>query len=311
MKTSILIIACLLSSCALIGQQDIQVSNFNYFSSFYNPASITRTKHLCGNVIGRNQWSGLNGRPNTGFINANYNFSNRFWGGVTLVNDVIGLQNSTLVKLGLGKKFPLSKNTSIAFGINLNYSHIKWGSNFITPDTPIGLDGAIPDHPISVGNFDSDVGLFIQSKNISIGLSTTHVTQPTLQQNSFSFQHKRHYYALCGYTHRMQIGNLENHLLAKSDVASTQIDVKSNFWHNSGWMVGLAYRVSDAIIPMVGYQKQVGRVHIIGIYSYDVTTSRLSNYSSGSHEICLKLCLAPPTFTERYTHPRHLGTWKQ
>ena len=310
MKVIIPILLSLLVSVKGLAQQDIQTSNFDYLSSYYNPASITTTRHLCGHLLGRNQWSGLSGRPNTAFMNATYNFSDIAWGNIIFVKDVIGLQNSNLLKIGIAKSFSINNTTSISFGLNVNYFNVNWTSNFIPPDTPIQYDFSIPNNDLSTGNIDTDFGIFIKSRNLTVGLSSTHLTQPTVTKPSFSFTNKRHYYVLAGYKLRKRHGNFENFLLAKSDVASTQIDLKSNFWHNQGWMVGLAYRVSDAIIPMVGIQQTFGRITVRGIYSYDITTSQLNNYSGGSHEITLKICLAPLPFTERYTHPRHLGTWK-
>ncbi|CAG5085093.1 PorP/SprF family type IX secretion system membrane protein [Parvicella tangerina] len=293
-----------------IAQQDIQTSNFDYFSSFYNPATITQTKHFCGNGIARNQWNGLNGRPNTGFLDASYNFSDLVWVNLSLTKDVIGFQDQSMIKLGIAKSLKVSPSVKLSFGVNVNYSSFRIAGSFITPDTPVWNDNSIPNSNISESSFDLDAGIFIKARNIIIGLSSTNLVEPTLSQPSFTFQEKRHYYVLGGYTIHHRIGDFENHLLAKSDVASTQIDLKSNLWSNQGWMVGLAYRISDAVIPMVGYQQHFGRVHIRGIYSYDITTSKLNNYSNGSHEICLKICVEPPRFTERYTHPRHLGTWQ-
>ncbi len=310
MKALILLLTTLSLSLISTAQQDIQVSNFDYFSSFYNPASITQTKHICGNMLGRNQWSGLAGRPNTGFINTSYNFSDVLWGNVIFTKDVIGLQDNTILKFGLAKSFQLATDVKLSFGLNLNYSRFGLSSNFITPDTPVWADDLIPDYDVSSSNFDMDAGLFIQARNISIGLSSTQITEPTMTNTSFTYQSKRHYFVLAGYNHTTHYGDFENFFLAKSDVTSTQLDFKSNFWHDQGWMVGLAYRVSDAIVPMIGYQDQFGRVRLRGVYSYDVTTSKLNNYSAGSHEICLKICIAPLEHTERYTHPRHLGTWK-
>lgn len=309
MKSLILLLAISALPLSSIAQQDIQISNFDYFSSFYNPATITNTKLTCGNIIGRNQWSGLNGRPNTGFINTSHNFSNYIWGNLAFANDVIGLQKSNIVKLGLAKPFHLTPSVLFSVGLNINYARYGWTSNFITPDTPVRYDNSIPNTNISAGNFDMDAGIYIKANNVSIGLSSTHLTQPSINQPNFNFKHKRHYYVLAGYNKQIQKGNFENFILAKSDAASTQMDFKSNFWHNTGWMVGLAYRLSDAIIPMIGYQQTFGRINVRGIYSYDITTSQLNQYSSGSHEICLKVCIGPEKFTERYTHPRHLGTW--
>lgn len=310
MKAIILLLTCSIIIIKTNAQQDIQVSNFDYFSSFYNPATITNTKLTCGDLIGRNQWSGLSGRPNTGFLNASHNFSNYIWGNLAFTNDVIGLQKSNIMKIGVAKPFQLAKNVSLSVGLNFNYARYGWISNFITPDTPVGFDNSIPNNNVSVGNFDMDAGIYIKSRNVSVGLSSTHITEPTINQTSFSFTHKRHYYVLAGYTKQVQKGNFENFILAKSDAASTQMDFKTNFWHNTGWMAGLAYRLSDAIIPMIGYQQTFGRVNVRCIYSYDITTSQLNKYSSGSHELCVKVCVSPEKHMERYTHPRHMGTWK-
>jgi hypothetical protein len=43
---------------------------------------------------------------------------------------------------------------------------------------------------------------------------------------------------------------------------------------------------------MLGYQYKPNEKSMLKIgYSYDVTTSRLKNYSSGSHEIMLNYCV--------------------
>lgn len=309
MKTILFFLGTLWAT-ATFSQQDIQITNFDYFSAFFNPASITKTEHICGDIIGRNQWSGLNGRPNTAYMNASYNFSNYLWANLIFTKDVIGFQNSNLLKIGFARSFKIVSSTSISLGINLNYAQNNWTSNFITPDTPVPDDHSIPNQNLTTGNFDMDAGLYIKSNNLSLGISTTHITEPDIKRKDFTFQHKRHYFVLCGYDLSTHFGNFENFLLAKSDVVSTQVDLKSNFWHYTGWMVGLGYRISDAIMPMIGYQKTFKRINTRFIYSYDITLSHLNQYSSGTHELCVKICVSPEKFLERHTHPRHLGTWK-
>ncbi|MBK7482874.1 MAG: type IX secretion system membrane protein PorP/SprF [Flavobacteriales bacterium] len=66
------------------------------------------------------------------------------------------------------------------------------------------------------------------------------------------------------------------------------------FLYNNQVWLGVSYRTEDAIAPLIGYQIATGKdktsMFKIG-YSYDVTTSRLKNYSSGSHEIMLNYCM--------------------
>jgi len=81
----------------------------------------------------------------------------------------------------------------------------------------------------------------------------------------------------------------------ESDATSTQVDINANvLWRNMFWG-GLSYRIKDAIVPMLGYQKAIGDPKkmpgMIKIgYSYDETTSEIKNYSKGSHEFMVSYC---------------------
>ena len=57
--------------------------------------------------------------------------------------------------------------------------------------------------------------------------------------------------------------------------------------YNKRFWGGVSYRAGDAIVGIVGLELFNGVR--IG-YSYDFTTSRISKYSSGSHEITVGYC---------------------
>jgi hypothetical protein len=54
---------------------------------------------------------------------------------------------------------------------------------------------------------------------------------------------------------------------------------------NEKFVVGIAYRWSAAVTAMVGFQ--VSEALYLG-YGYDLETTNLDNYNSGSHEIFLR-----------------------
>jgi hypothetical protein len=60
------------------------------------------------------------------------------------------------------------------------------------------------------------------------------------------------------------------------------------------WL-GLSYRTKDALSVMLGYLHK--NWMMVG-YSFDYTTTRLRNYSSGTHEIVLGLRFSPPKTNE-------------
>lgn len=81
-------------------------------------------------------------------------------------------------------------------------------------------------------------------------------------------------------------------MLVKSDATSTQVDLNATFLYNNMVWLGVSYRTEDAIAPMIGYQFKPNDKSMLRIgYSYNVATSALSNYSSGSHEVMLNYCV--------------------
>jgi type IX secretion system PorP/SprF family membrane protein len=67
--------------------------------------------------------------------------------------------------------------------------------------------------------------------------------------------------------------------------APLQVDLSGNFLINKKFMAGVAYRWSAAVSAMVGFQ--ISNSWFVG-YGYDLETTKLSNYNSGSHEIFLR-----------------------
>jgi hypothetical protein len=61
-------------------------------------------------------------------------------------------------------------------------------------------------------------------------------------------------------------------------------DLNCHILYRERIWLGAGYRTSDAFVAMLEYQ--VNPKLRIG-YAYDMTTSRLRNYSSGSHEVML------------------------
>jgi type IX secretion system PorP/SprF family membrane protein len=100
-----------------------------------------------------------------------------------------------------------------------------------------------------------------------------------------------------GYTYGINDNiKLRPNLLVKSDAQETTIDLNVNALINNMFWVGLSYRTEDAIAPMAGFQyafnnedETMPQTIRIG-YSYDLTTSEIKTYSSGSHELMLTYC---------------------
>ncbi len=290
-------------------QQDVQFTNFEFNQAYNNPAFISSTKNICGNIIGRNQWQAINGNPNTAFMNIYTKIDDHSYAGIQLLTDDIGFQHSNLVKLSYAYKINTSK-ASISFGLNGNLFQSKWSGNYITPDTPQQQDNAIPHQGYSNTKFDLDFGLMISNGKVYAALSTTHLNQTDFSQTGvIGYQTTRHYFVQAGWEKIINGVKLAPKILAKSDVASTQIDFQFQSTFRNIYIIGLNYRISDAISPMIGANIVTPLCAIKLIYAYDITTSQLSNYSKGTHEISVHFCISKKHFTERYTDPRNLGNY--
>ncbi|MNE94790.1 hypothetical protein D3C80_1927990 [compost metagenome] len=78
-----------------------------------------------------------------------------------------------------------------------------------------------------------------------------------------------------------------------------QVDLSANFLFNEKFVLGAAWRWDAAVSAMAGFQISKGLY--IG-YGYDLETTQLANYNSGSHELFLRFELSKNQ--DRVTTPR-------
>jgi type IX secretion system PorP/SprF family membrane protein len=122
-------------------------------------------------------------------------------------------------------------------------------------------------------------------------------TAPQLLRNQIYFFDDRdatmsrletHYYAMGGY--RWAINEdlrLEPSFLVKYvDPVPAKLDVTATLRYKDTVWLGASYRTNDAVALMLGYWHK--RMFQFG-YSYDLTTTNLRNYNSGTHEVMLAL----------------------
>ena len=138
------------------------------------------------------------------------------------------------------------------------------------------------------------VGIYLHSENSYFGLSVPQLLETIhydryadIGANSQVAKEKINFYFIAGHVFSMSDGvKFKPSLLTKIvDGAPLQIDLSGNFLLNDKVTVGLAYRWSAALSAMVGFQ--VSDSWFIG-YGYDLETTRLANYNSGSHELFLR-----------------------
>lgn len=319
-KLSIILIALATSVSSLYAQQDPQFTQFMYDRLSINPGFAGSQDAICATVIGRQQWSGFTGQPNTGLLNLSAPIKSIKSGiGLSMIYDEIGPQNSFNIRLSYAYHIKISGATKLSLGVGLGFISSALNPNWIAYDynnsgVNTGIGSGLGDPSISqtsqtAGTFDASFGAYLYNPKYYVGVSAGHLNEGDLSE--MNIQVKRHYYFMAGYhfalTPKLQ---LTPNILTKSDLSSTQLDVNATVMYDNKLWIGATYRLEDAIAPMAGYQYEFpsGKSTLRIGYSYDFTTSELNNYSSGSHELMLSYCLkiSKPLPKRVYKNPRFL-----
>ena len=299
-------------------QQDPQFTQFFNVKQVYNPAYVGTKGTICFDGLFRQQWVNFPGAPKTGVFAFNMPIGN-FGAGLTIMNDQIGNQSTFTAKLAGAYHIHVGATGILSIGIDAGIYQTKLNGNYIAPQTlndpTIPNNGATNSQNINkmVPDFDGGIYYTIPNK-LYVGISSSHLGAQTIDGSTgpagtptpfspgykLQFDVARHYYVMAGYTFNVsQDIDIMPNILVKTDGASTQLDVNVIGMYKKMIGLGVSYRLQDAIAPMIIYQSNFGLR--LG-YSYDVTTSKIKGYSSGTHEISLGYCLKPKKETKVQSH---------
>ena len=270
----------------------------------YNPGYAGTSDAICTNVLYRQQWVNFPGAPKTGLLSFDMPLGNLPMGiGLNVMSDQIGFSKTLFARLALSYKRPIGAG-NLGIGIDGGVLQQQFNGTWITPDGNNVEDKAIPNYqavgqPSSNPNlnkltYDLGFGAYYGIANrMYVGLSSTHLAAQDIKASSdVKYALARHYYVIGGYFFNFGEGgkhSINPNVKVKSDAASTQLDVNLTYILNQQFWVGVTYRMQDAIAPMIGAKFLKDKSLKVG-YSYDLTTSKIKGYSSGTHEIMLGYC---------------------
>jgi type IX secretion system PorP/SprF family membrane protein len=258
-----------------------------------NPAYAGSRSTMSIFALHRTQWVGLDGAPvtNTASIHTPINGSN-IGLGVSIINDKIGPSDENNISVDFSYTISVSETYKLSFGLkatanllNIDFTKLnQYDNNDYSFDTNI-------DNKFSP---NIGAGLYLHSDNTYIGLSAPNLLETkhfdryaNTGSNSHIASEKIHYYLIAGHVFDLSEDiKFKPSILTKMVTGNPlQVDISGNFMFNDKFVAGLAYRWSAAMSAMVGFQASDS--WFIG-YGYDLETTRLSNYNSGSHELFLR-----------------------
>ncbi|MCX6290236.1 MAG: type IX secretion system membrane protein PorP/SprF [Bacteroidetes bacterium] len=297
-KVYFVLILIVFGSTTAWAQQDPQFSQNIFTKLAVNPGFAGANGAYCGTLLYRNQWTGFGGEPKTMLFTGDAYIDDISSGvGLTVISDQLGFDKNLGIRAAYAYRTQLgSGKLGIGADFGLMQKSID-GSKFIYNDGP---DASIPTNNVSGGTFDLGFGLYYNTDKMFVGASASHLTEGEIKYSNIKTKLARHYYLQGGYSVGLTSSlDLKPSLLVKTDGASTQMDINANLVINNKYWGGLSYRLQDAIVIMVGMEiipnLKFG-------YSYDLTTSDIKTYSSGTHEVMLGYCFKPVKVIHRQFH---------
>ncbi len=292
MRNTLLLMAGILGFIQVQAQQEMMVSQYMFNGLFINPAYSGTHSFAEATALYRTQWTGFEGAPTTQTFGIDGPISNELMGlGLTVTNDKLGDTRQTEVFANWSYHLFLNESgkTRLSFGLRAGFS--DYSSNLT--ETKVFDQG----DPIFSQNQSNEfvpkfgAGAYLYSKLWYVGVSvpTIYAADKNIRFNTVDGGDRYfepHTYINAGYIFKTS----ENFAIKPSVLfkylhgAPLQADINCNLLIKNTFWIGASYRTGDAIIGLLEYN--IGDKFRIG-YAYDFTTSELSDYNSGSHEIML------------------------
>jgi type IX secretion system PorP/SprF family membrane protein len=287
MRTKILIFALMFTGLFSYSQQDAQYTQYMYNTINVNPAYAGSRGVMSIFGLHRTQWVGLEGAPTTNAFSINSPIENSNLGvGLSFVNDKIGPTVENTISADLSYTIQTSETYKLSFGIKGTANLFNLDVNKLNPENasdPL-LQNLNNDFSPNVG-----AGIYLHSDKLYLGASVPNFFETKrYDDNSVAvYKERLNMYFIGGYVFDIT-PNLKfkpAFLTKVVEGAPLQLDVSGNVLINEKLTLGLAWRWSAAVSAMAGFQVSDGL--FIG-YGYDLETTKLANYNSGSHEIFLR-----------------------
>jgi type IX secretion system PorP/SprF family membrane protein len=278
-------------------QKETQFTQHLYNTTSINPAYAGSRGTTNIFAQHRLQWVGINGAPINTSATVNMPVGNNVGLGLTILNEEVGPSVENNISVDFSYTIPVFKTYKLSFGlkgtaglldVDFNKLNIEHEGDYLFENN---IDNKFSPN---IG-----LGLYLYSENSYFGLSTPYLLETEhfdkyagANSDSYIVKDYINFYAMAGH-----IFELNSSLDFKPAVLinavknqKTIIELSGNFLINKKFTAGLNYNWSQSVGALIGFQATDS--WFFG-YVYDMETTELSNYNSGSHEFFLRWELFP------------------
>ncbi len=295
------IIGFFIMPLSLLAQGYPVLSNYYMDRHSINPAYAGYNKHLTSSLYYKNNWFGFPGSPKTGFFSAHTPVFGSSALGVLCVFDQLAIKANNKFYLDYVYRISFAES-SLAFGLRGGIEQVKFDWSAIESVEPKDPVFSSPDELYSMPNFG--LGILYNANNYYIGISVPEIL--TYQQDEYS-KPGTSYNDFQYYQFIMTSGlvyPVRNTTFSPSSMVcySAKYGFYADLFLKAGFSdifsVGAGYRFGQSMIFFVEYP--VNKQLRIG-YAFDYSTTKLSHYSYGSHEIMVNFQFI---YSEQSVSPR-------
>ncbi len=271
-------------------QQEVMVSQYMFNQLFLNPAYAGSHPYMSSSLLHRAQWLRIEGAPQTSMMAVDAPLmKGKMGAGLSIVHDQIGVSRDLEIAGHYAYHIRVNGTSKLAFGLRAGISLYSarlsdltyWDANDQV------FQANISNKP--VGKFGFGMYWYDERSYIGVSIPTIYAADGQITMNAGSALD--HYFTQHYYLHAGKVFPINESIDLKPSTmmkftpnAPAEADVNLNLLYRERIWVGLGYRTGDAVVGMLEYQ--VTPQLRVG-YAYDMTTSRLNNYTNGSHEVML------------------------
>ena len=256
-----------------------------------NPGYAGSADLFTAAMLARQQWAGLDGAPSSQTLTAHTPLRMESLGlGLSAVHDKVGPVTNTIIYGDLAYRIRTSTHARLAFGLKagVDLMQLRLGQlqNISADDPLFGQDISAKARP----NFG--FGLYYWGRKGYIGLSAPKLLEHDRYEATAGTQlvgvvrQQRHLFLIGGYVFKFgeDLRFRPSFLVKAVQGAPLELDLSAMFLIREKLWLGAAWRSQAMISVIAAYQ--ITDQFKIG-YAYDLTTTALRTYQSGSHELML------------------------
>ena len=279
-------------------QQDPHFTMYMFNKQAINPGYVGSIGTTALQALGRYQWAGIEGAPQTITFSAQglAGKARKIALGLNVFNDRLGVDNHTGAYLQYAYHAQVNDNTTLSIGLQAGATQYRAKlSELLQPTWAYPKDPILAHDKITAWLPNFGAGAYLWNDAFYIGLSVPHMINNLYDRervvpDSIMAKQYRHYFLFGGIKFRVSDHvAIQPHAMVKYAAGNNvsvpvSTDLSLSFIFKNIIMLGVAHRLNDSFDAFL--KAQLTRNLSIG-YAYDYIISELSNYSSGSHEVML------------------------